>query len=552
MFKAILLDLDNTLYDYDLCHNKAILNVLDVLSSNFNLSPKELFQTYQNISNNLKNELGNSASSHNRLIYFNLLCEEFRIPIIFLEEMNKIYWESFYSIIELNDGVMEFLNFLVTEKIKIYILTDYTLNEQILKLKALKILNYIERIFSSEEIGIEKPSLKAFTYCMSKIGLTARDIAMVGDNYYKDIKGALNASLYPFWYNKYYDGNIIVKKENVQFNNFNQLTIFLKEIKKAIDETIELSRYCGERFDLIQYCGGNISIKTNELMIIKSSGMELSDITEEKLSILTRGNGENLTFNLNKPSMEYLMHDFLPSYVVHLHPIQINTLLITKEGKEILRQLFPESLIIDYFTPSFELSEAIKERYSEHKVIFLSNHGVIFTTDTFSELHELIENTLDKIEIYLGLDLNRFKLVSKLTNYINLLESEKNKYISYFSEDSTIKDYIRTNKIDLISKYTFPDQVIYCPKILKIDEINYSSFKSYYDKNRKIPSLILFNNKYLYIVATSFNKCRGIESLVKSTLMINDQPKNELSLLPNNKIIELLGLESEKYRQNIR
>ena len=47
------------------------------------------------------------------------------------------------------------------------------------------------------------------------------------------------------------------------------------EIKKFID----ISKYAGERFDLIQAGGGNSSIKLdNGQMIIKASGYLLSDI----------------------------------------------------------------------------------------------------------------------------------------------------------------------------------------------------------------------------------------------------------------------------------
>ena len=41
-----------------------------------------------------------------------------------------------------------------------------------------------------------------------------------------------------------------------------------------------ISKYCGERFDLVQAGGGNISVKINEFMFIKASGYNLTNIDE--------------------------------------------------------------------------------------------------------------------------------------------------------------------------------------------------------------------------------------------------------------------------------
>ena len=44
---------------------------------------------------------------------------------------------------------------------------------------------------------------------------------------------------------------------------------------------VEISRYAGERFDLVQAAGGNTSVKLkNSEMLIKASGFLLSDVAE--------------------------------------------------------------------------------------------------------------------------------------------------------------------------------------------------------------------------------------------------------------------------------
>ena len=52
-----------------------------------------------------------------------------------------------------------------------------------------------------------------------------------------------------------------------------------KNLYKEINSLIEISKYAGERFDLVQSAGGNSSIKLkNGTMLIKSSGVTLSDL----------------------------------------------------------------------------------------------------------------------------------------------------------------------------------------------------------------------------------------------------------------------------------
>ena len=76
-YKGIILDLDNTIYSYDLCHSKAVSNVLIFLQKNYSTKKDndELKNLYDDISNKLKYELKSTAASHNKSIYFKQLIE---------------------------------------------------------------------------------------------------------------------------------------------------------------------------------------------------------------------------------------------------------------------------------------------------------------------------------------------------------------------------------------------------------------------------------------------------------------------------------------------
>jgi len=69
--------------------------------------------------------------------------------------------------------------------------------------KELGLSNYFTEIYSSANIGYEKPNIEIYKQIINRLGDS--DITMIGDNYEADIKGALKAGI----------NAILVRKENV-------------------------------------------------------------------------------------------------------------------------------------------------------------------------------------------------------------------------------------------------------------------------------------------------------------------------------------------------
>ena len=59
----------------------------------------------------IKNELINTASSHNKNIYFKNIIEHYNLNLSILNILNKIYWEEFYNNISnyCYDGIRDFI-----------------------------------------------------------------------------------------------------------------------------------------------------------------------------------------------------------------------------------------------------------------------------------------------------------------------------------------------------------------------------------------------------------------------------------------------------------
>ncbi len=551
MFKHIIFDLDNTLYDHGGPHEYALNVVLTKLNELSNVKLSLLREEYERIREVLKYELPQSAASHKRTIYFKAICECFNISLDHLELITDTYWKAFRYAMALNDGVLDVLEFCKSKGIKCYILTDFTLDEQIAKLKTLKVLKYFTRVITSEELGCEKPNSKAFNSCLSIIGCQAapNEVLMVGDSLEKDILGATRASIFALHYlpNKT-NNELNVGLKSGTFSSFRILFEWFKGINESLETLITLSRSWGQRVDAVQYAGGNISVKCGELMFIKSSGTRLVDVDDNNGYTVLNANNEVIYGH--RPSMEYPMHSTLKKYVVHLHPIQINTVLVRADARTILEELYPQGLIIDYITPGDDLAKAINTKYSGQQVIFLLNHGVIFTTDDYNELCLLITHVLTIFESHSKIDFKRYWLCQRLSTVVNKYKTDTNRYICYVVDDFVIKSCNKSKVLKLVNTTTFPDSVVYFSKVLELDsneEQNSLTVKNYIEKKGCIPVLIYVEND-LYIIGNSLDKCRGIEELIKTMILLNDQPN--IKTLTKKNSSDILSLDAEKYRSS--
>jgi len=85
---------------------------------------------------------------------------------------------------------------------KLYIVTNAVAAVQKSRLAASAIAPYITDAFISEEVGANKPSVEYFDYVFSHTnGLAKDNCLLVGDSLTSDIRGALNYGLPSCWYN---------------------------------------------------------------------------------------------------------------------------------------------------------------------------------------------------------------------------------------------------------------------------------------------------------------------------------------------------------------
>lgn len=225
---SVIFDIDNTLYDYDICHNMAIKNIIETISLHSNIDYDICLNAYNKSNSSLKHGLlNNTATSHSKLLSFKLTLEELKIKMDY-DVLDYIYWNIFIDQIRPYDNVIEFLNVLKNYKYNLYVLSNYTLKHQIIKLKTLGMYDYFDNIITSEEIGIEKPDNRTFDYCKNKI-MSPSPIIMIGDSFSNDVIGAVNSGMIAYWYNNKTNENKFEKDKYNTFHNYSDLINIIKE-----------------------------------------------------------------------------------------------------------------------------------------------------------------------------------------------------------------------------------------------------------------------------------------------------------------------------------
>lgn len=198
-YKALLLDIDNTLYDYNFTHAIAKRNTIKFCIDKFNMKKDEIELAYKKAREKVHIELSETAASHNRLLYFQKMCENLETnPLQHSIDIYNVYWDTFLENIKPFEGIYDLLE---KYKDKICLVTDLTAHIQYRKINTLKLSRYCSAIVTSEEAGREKPHPYMFLQALHKLNIKPNEACMIGDNYQKDIFGAANIGMDTIWLN---------------------------------------------------------------------------------------------------------------------------------------------------------------------------------------------------------------------------------------------------------------------------------------------------------------------------------------------------------------
>jgi len=203
MFKAVIFDIDGTIYSYVTNDKIAVESLCKFAEQNLNVAEKDFRAVYKEARRIVKEErLTDGGARHSRVLFFQTALELLgKNPFCHVLEMYDIYWNNFLANMKPFEGAAEFIKKLKGAGVKIALCTDMTAHIQYRKIKQLGLNKFIDFMVTSEETGLEKPARVMFELALQKMKVTAAETAYFGDSPERDIEGAAKVGITPFWYN---------------------------------------------------------------------------------------------------------------------------------------------------------------------------------------------------------------------------------------------------------------------------------------------------------------------------------------------------------------
>ena len=223
MIKAVLIDIDDTIFDFEKCSKNAFKKTL----KNLDLSYKEKDFSYFNKVNDIlwtKQKLGEinieEVFEHRSI----MMSKYFELDIkkgLF----NDLFVKFLYDEIEMVDEVEDLLSYL-SDKYLIFAASNGVYDMQVNRIKKSYLDKYFKDIFVSDKIGFEKPDKRFFQKIMNITKFSNDDLIMIGDSIKSDIIGAKNSNIKSIYFNK--------ENKKISDKNFTYQVKNLSEIKKIL------------------------------------------------------------------------------------------------------------------------------------------------------------------------------------------------------------------------------------------------------------------------------------------------------------------------------
>lgn len=205
MYKIILLDIDDTLFDYSKTASYAIKKVFEDFGyfNKNNISEFEEIKKEYNTINYLlwrKLEIGEIDMDTLKIERFKMLFEKMKIDYN-IKDFSRQYLKRMGEGAFLFEGAKKLCEYLY-KKYKLGIITNGMKEVQYSRVNNSTIGKYIDKIIVSDDVGISKPNAEIFEYALKEMGHNnKKDVIMVGDSLTADIQGGINFGIDTCWVN---------------------------------------------------------------------------------------------------------------------------------------------------------------------------------------------------------------------------------------------------------------------------------------------------------------------------------------------------------------
>ena len=198
MYKAIFIDIDDTLLDYVPCCREAFDAAMRNLTPSLEEREGErLFQTFFDIAGRLFSEA--KHGKHTIAEVMDLYPKEFMASIGYPQESVESFTRAFRAAWgkthTLVPEAKEMLDALKSKGYRLFAASNSFAHLQRSRLEQAGILHYFEDTYISMDIGYDKPDVRFFEEALRRSGLQPSEVLMIGDSMTTDILGAQAAGI---------------------------------------------------------------------------------------------------------------------------------------------------------------------------------------------------------------------------------------------------------------------------------------------------------------------------------------------------------------------
>lgn len=197
--KAVFIDIDNTLLDFNKCALWSMQKVFNDYGLSFENS---MFDTFNMINNRLwlRIEKGELTKEELYACRWNMIFALIGIDVDGVEFEN-VFYSYLTESAEPVEGALDLLKYL-HGKYLVCAASNASYAQQIKRLNNAGMAEYLDRIFISEQIGFSKPQKEFFERCFEKISpIVPSETVMIGDSLTADIEGGASFGMKTCRYN---------------------------------------------------------------------------------------------------------------------------------------------------------------------------------------------------------------------------------------------------------------------------------------------------------------------------------------------------------------
>lgn len=206
--KAVFFDLDDTIFDHLYSTRQGLLAVCRAYPCLQERPVDELFADYTRLLDEvhlrvLEGELTIDEARierFSRFLQIHASSADLDIPGEALRAA-MLHRETYQATRQVVAGIAPLLEYL-RGRVKIAVVTNNLVAEQVEKLRHLKLGHLIDELVTSEETGFIKPDPGIFRVALERIGCCAEEAVMVGDSWKSDVLGARQAGIRAIWLNR--------------------------------------------------------------------------------------------------------------------------------------------------------------------------------------------------------------------------------------------------------------------------------------------------------------------------------------------------------------